>query len=70
MFETWVDFKGIFKRDSEDDNVCEGCGTEDFDLLCKEKEEDGISMAAIFICKNCGKQKKLAYEETELPEEI
>jgi len=70
MFETWGDFKGIFNRHSRDDNSCEGCGTEDFDLLCKEKEEDGNSMTAIFICKNCGKQKKLAYEEAEQPEEI
>ncbi|WP_033544062.1 hypothetical protein [Planococcus sp. CAU13] len=67
MFETWLDFKGIFGRNDRDDNSCDGCGTEDFDLLCKEKEDDGQSKAAIFICKNCGQQKRIAYSEIEEP---
>lgn len=60
MFENWKEFKMLFNNDDSAAIVCESCGMEDFDLLCKEKDEDE-SLAAIFICKNCGIQKKVKY---------
>lgn len=65
MFESWKEFKAMFNRGDNVTNDCESCGMEDFDLLCKEKDEDE-TLSAIFICKNCGRQKKMEYGELEL----
>lgn len=66
MFETWKEFMVIFNKNGQDDSSCESCGAEDFDLLCKEKDDVEDSLSAIFICKNCGVQKKMAYKEPEI----
>lgn len=65
MFENWKEFKKIFNKEDDATNACESCGMEDFDLLCKEKDVDE-SLSAIFICKNCGIQKKMDYRELEI----
>lgn len=65
MFETWKEFILNFNRNGQEDSSCESCRAEDFDLLCKEKDEGDDSSAAIFICKNCGVQKKVTYTDSE-----
>lgn len=65
VFENWREFKVAFNKGNNAENACASCGMEDFDLLCKEKDEDDL-LSAVFICKNCGIQKKLAYSELEV----
>ncbi|QHJ71073.1 hypothetical protein [Planococcus halotolerans] len=65
MFENWREFKTAFNKGDDAENACASCGLEDFDLLCKEKDDEGL-LSAIFICKNCGIQKKMDYREIEM----
>ncbi|PKH09938.1 hypothetical protein [Planomicrobium sp. MB-3u-38] len=65
MFGSWKEFKLLNNQGDNASDACISCGEEDFDLLCKEKGDDE-TLLAIFICKNCGMQKKMEYGELEV----
>lgn len=65
MFETWKEFLDTFNKDNHEKDCCDSCGTKEFDLLCKEKDDEEGALSAIFICKSCGIQKKVGYRELE-----
>jgi hypothetical protein len=65
MFESWKEFKSLFRQEETASDNCRACGKENFDLLCKEEDENGC-LTAIFICKDCAVQKKVEYGELGL----
>lgn len=65
MFNSWIEFNGLFNKNKDEKNECNSCGMEDYDLLCKENDEDTDELIAIFVCKGCGIQRKMPYREME-----
>ena len=65
MFETWKEYLAAFNGDGHETDCCDSCGMKEFDLLCKEKDDEDGSLSALFICKSCGIQKKVEYSELE-----
>lgn len=65
MFNSWKEFEVLFNKNEDVKNECDSCGMEDYDLLCKEKDEADDALMAIFVCKSCGIQKKMPYRELE-----